>query len=154
MASLNAIEPAILNARSLESTSWYDPSTSSISDVDDRVAGEHAGVHRLLDALVDRGDVLLRDLAAGDLVGELVAVARRLRVEVDDDVRELARAAGLADELLADVLDRLARRLAVRDLRTADVRVDVELALEAVDDDLEVQLAHAGDHRLAGLLVG
>ena len=31
MASLNAIEPAILNARSLESTSWYDPSTSSIA---------------------------------------------------------------------------------------------------------------------------
>ena len=35
--------------------------------------------------------------------------------------------------------------LAVRDLRPADVRVDVELALQAVDDDLEVQLAHAGD---------
>ena len=29
IASLNAIEPAILNARSLESTSWYEPSTSS-----------------------------------------------------------------------------------------------------------------------------
>jgi hypothetical protein len=29
IASLKAIEPAILNARSLESTSWYDPSTSS-----------------------------------------------------------------------------------------------------------------------------
>ncbi len=29
MPSLNAIEPAILNARSLESTSWYEPSTSS-----------------------------------------------------------------------------------------------------------------------------
>ena len=29
IASLNAIEPAILKARSLESTSWYEPSTSS-----------------------------------------------------------------------------------------------------------------------------
>ena len=29
-ASLNAIEPAILKARSLESTSWYEPSISSI----------------------------------------------------------------------------------------------------------------------------
>ena len=45
-------------------------------------------------------------------------------------------------------------RLAVGDLRPADVRVDVELALQAVDDDLEVELAHAGDQRLAGLLVG
>ena len=30
MASLNAIEPATLNAISLESTSWNEPSTSSI----------------------------------------------------------------------------------------------------------------------------
>ena len=45
-------------------------------------------------------------------------------------------------------------RLAVGDLRPADVRVDVELALQAVDDDLEVELAHPGDQRLAGLLVG
>src|SRR5690606_40292276 len=35
----------------------------------------------------------------------------------------------------------------------ADVRVDLELALHAVDDDLQVQLAHAGDDGLAGLRV-
>ena len=29
MPSLKAIEPAILNERSLESTSWYEPSISS-----------------------------------------------------------------------------------------------------------------------------
>ena len=34
------------------------------------------------------------------------------------------------------------RRLAIGDLRAADVRVDRELAQEPVDDDLEVQLAH------------
>ena len=48
----------------------------------------------------------------------------------------------------------LADRLAVGDLRLADVRLDVEFALHAVDDDLKVQLAHAGDDRLARLLVG
>src|SRR6266404_5250023 len=77
-----------------------------------------------------------------------------LRREVDHDVAVLARAAGLAHELLAHVVDGLACGLAVRDLGTADVRLDVELALEAVDDDLEMELAHAGDDRLAGLLVG
>ena len=46
------------------------------------------------------------------------------------------------------------RGLAVGDLRPADVRVDLELAHQAVDDDLEVQLAHPGDERLPGLLVG
>src|SRR5438105_1519130 len=123
-------------------------------DVDDRIAGEHAGLHRLLDARVDRPDVLLGDLAADDLVLELVAGARRLRGEVDDRVAVLARAARLPDELAPDLLDRLADGLAVGDLRAADVRVDVELALQPVDDDLEVELAHALDDRLAGLLVG
>ena len=46
-----------------------------------------------------------------------------------------------------------ADRLAVGDLGPADVRVHRELAHEAVDDDLEVELAHAGDEGLAGLLV-
>ena len=67
---------------------------------------------------------------------------------------ELAAAAGLTDEAPLDLLDPLAHGLAVGDLGRADVGVDAELAHQAVDDDLEVQLAHAGDERLAGLLVG
>ena len=47
-----------------------------------------------------------------------------------------------------------AHGLAVGHLRAPDGGLDVELALHAVDDHLEVQLAHAGDHGLAGLLVG
>src|SRR3954464_854352 len=122
--------------------------------VDDGIPGEHARLHRLLDAEVDRRDVLLGDFPADDLVHELVAVARRHGFRVDHSVAVLAATSGLADELALNLLDRLAERLAVRDLWAADVRVDVELALEAVDDDLEVQLAHAGDQRLAGLVVG
>ena len=41
----------------------------------------------------------------------------------------------------------------IRHLRAADVGLDVELAQHPVDDDLQVQLAHPGDQRLAGLLV-
>src|SRR5262245_56811242 len=44
--------------------------------------------------------------------------------------------------------------LLVGNLRLAQARLDAELALEAVDDDLEVELAHAGDDHLPGLLVG
>jgi len=124
------------------------------ADVDDGVAGEDARVHRLLDPEVDGRDVLLRNLAADDLVEELVALPRLGRLHVDHDVAVLALAAGLADEARDDLLDRLADGLAVGDLRPADVRVDLPLAHQAVDDDLEVQLAHAGDDRLAGLLVG
>src|SRR4051812_47529043 len=113
------------------------------ADVDDRVAGEDARLHRLLDAEVDRADVLARDLAADDLVDELVALAGLGRACVDDRVAVLSAAAGLAHELALDLLDRAPEGLAVGDLRPADVRVDRELAHQAVDDDLEVELAHA-----------
>ncbi len=45
----------------------------------------------------------------------------------------------------------MARVLAVDDLRLARARRDAVLALHAVDDDLEVELAHPGDDRLAGV---
>ena len=66
----------------------------------------------------------------------------------------LASPAGLADVTLLDLVDRVADRLAVGDLRLADIRVDLELAQHPVDQHLKVELAHAGDDRLAGLLVG
>ena len=64
----------------------------------------------------------------------------------------LALAAGLADEA-AVALRLAADGLAVGDLRPADVRRDLELADHAVDDDVEVQLAHAGDEGLAALRI-
>src|SRR5205823_10947803 len=122
------------------------------ADVYDGIAGEDAGRERLLDAQVDGGDVLARDLAADDLVDELIGPAGR-GLHVDDRVAVLAAAARLADEAALDLFDALADRLAVGDLRPSDVRVDVELAHHAVDDDLQVELAHPGDDRLARLLV-
>ena len=74
------------------------------ANVDDGIAGEDARLHRLLDAEVDRRDVLARDLAADDLVDELVAVPRRGRLEIDDHVPVLAAATGLADEAALDLL--------------------------------------------------
>ena len=73
--------------------------------------------------------------------------------EVDLDVAVLAAAAGLLG-VLHLAIGRTRQRFLVGHLRTADRRLDAELALEAVDDDLEVQLAHAGDDDFAGLLVG
>src|SRR5919112_4205007 len=62
---------------------------------DHGVAGEDAVLHRVLHALVDRGDVLPRDAPTGDLVLELVgrAVGRdREGLDADLDLGELARA--------------------------------------------------------------
>ena len=52
------------------------------------------------------------------------------------------------------VHDGLADRLAVCNLRVTDVALHLEFTTHTVDDDVELQLAHAGDQGLAGLFVG
>ena len=83
---------------------------------------------------------------------ELEALALLVRLDRHLDARELARAAGL---LLVGVIDigALGDGLAERHLRRADIGLDLELAPHAVDDDVEMQLAHALDDGLAGLVV-
>src|ERR687897_602498 len=121
-------------------------------DIDHGVARDDAGIQRLLDALIHTGDVLPRDDAADDLVVELVACLVVV-LGVDDRVAVLAPATRLPHEPALDALHALADGLAVSDLRTADVRVNPELAQEPVNDDLQVQLAHAGNDGLPCLLV-
>src|SRR6266545_183301 len=96
-------------------------------DVDHRIAREHAALHGLLDALVDRVDELLRDRAADRLVLEHEARARLLRDEAQPAVAILAAAAGLADVAPLGV-HLLRDGLAVGDLGLAHVRLDLELA--------------------------
>jgi hypothetical protein len=97
--------------------------------------------------------LLARSLARTyGVAGLLVVVLRRdLGRELNLDARELAGAAGL---LLVRVVHGgiLGDGLAVRHLGRADVALHVELALHAVHDDLEVQLAHALDDGLPSLL--
>ena len=76
----------------------------------------------------------------------------RQREHADVDLAELAAAAGLllvAVAALGVGLD----RLAVGDLRLLGLDLDLVAALEPLADDLQVQLAHAGDHHLLGLRV-
>ena len=68
------------------------------------------------------------------------------------DVAVLALAAGLLDVPVV-ALGGAADRLPIGDARPADVGRDLELADHAVDEDVQVQLAHAGDAGLAALLV-
>src|ERR1700761_8966646 len=122
-------------------------------DVDHLVARQHTTRHRLLDTLVDRLDVLLRDHAALDIVRELVALTRLVRLDTNLGVAVVTRAPRLAN-VLAFRLGLAADRLAVVHLRLADIRFNLVLAHHAVDDDLQMQLAHAGDDRLPAGLVG
>src|ERR1022692_3707640 len=122
-------------------------------DVHDRIARDHAGLNRLLDSLVDRGDELSRHGPADDAVDEFIAFAGGERLDLQPDVAILAAAARLAHEF-AFRFHGAAYGFAIRDLRLANVGIDLEFALHAIDDDLEMQFAHAGNDRLAGLLVG
>ena len=74
-------------------------------------------------------------------------------VDRDLDAAELARAARLLLVGVVDV-DLLREILAIRHLRRADVGLDLELALHAIDEDLEVELAHPLDDRLARFMIG
>ena len=65
----------------------------------------------------------------------------------------LAAAAGLAN-VLAFGFGVLADGFAIRHLRLADVGFDFVLAHHAVDDDFEMQLAHAADDGLSAVGVG
>src|SRR5207244_3213068 len=120
-------------------------------DVHHGIACEHARFSRFLDALLDRGHVLAWDGGALELVLEDHALARlRGGLDLEPHVAVLSAAARLAHEAPLR-LRLLADRLAISDLGLADVGLDLELSQEPVDDDLEVQLAHAVDERLVRL---
>ena len=119
------------------------------ADVDRLIAGEHARGDRLLDALVDRGDVLLGNDTTGDLVLEDVAATGPGGLEGVDHVAVLALAAGLTDVLLLDLLDGLANGLAVGDLGLTDVGVHRELAQHAVHHVQRFRQRHLREHLLS-----
>ena len=118
-----------------------------------RVASQHTGLHGALDTGVHRGDILLGDHAAGDLVEELVTLAGLVGLNGDADMAVLALTAGLTG-VLGILLHRLLDGLLIGDLGSADIGLHLELTEQTVHDDLQVQLAHAGDDGLTGLLIG
>ena len=121
-------------------------------DIDDGIASENAGLHSALNALINSGDIFLRDSAANDTVDELVTLAG-VGLNLDLDVTVLALTTRLAG-VLGLLVGFLANGLAVSNLGSADVCLDLELAEQTVDDDLQMELAHAGDDGLAGLFIG
>ena len=122
---------------------------------DDRIAGHRPLVDHLPETLLDGRNEVLGDPPADDLVLELERLRGvfRQRLHAADDVGVLARAAGLL-AVLGVELAGLRRRLAVVDLRRADLDLHAVFAADALDVDLQVQLAHAGHDRLGRLFVG
>src|SRR5262249_4702631 len=151
-----ASEAAKRKARSLESSSWVAPSMrvtfKSTSGYPVRPP-DFASPAR---ARLDRGEELGRDDPSLGPVHEVEhrgTLGLGLGFEVDGDLGVEAGAAGLADAGSLHPLDRAPDRLAVADPRPAHVDLQLEITDHPVLEDLQVQLPHAGDQRLAGLLV-
>src|SRR5215475_2521037 len=106
------------------------------------LAGSSAG-----DGLCERVNVI-----RGKLMHVFVIGAWK-RMKLDDGMTILTAAAGLLD-VLAFGFGLFTNRFAVCNLRAADIRLHVVFTQHAVDDNFEVQLAHAGDERLASVRLG
>src|SRR5215217_2012461 len=124
-------------------------------DADNRVTGQDAVVQCILDTGVNRRDVLAGNAATGDLVLELVQLALGgvHRLDRDLDLCELTRTTGLLLVRVVVAFDGALDGFAVSNLGLAHVGFDLELAAHAVHQDVQVELAHAGDDGLAGVFV-
>src|SRR5690606_11204506 len=121
-------------------------------DTDHREAGKGTGTHDTLETLLDTGDVFLRNRAADDLGLECEILALGIRLEQNLDTSELAGTAGL---LLVRVVLLVAAGdgFTVSHLWRTDIGLNLELTLQAVDDNVEMKLAHSSDDGLTRLFI-
>src|SRR5690606_38153392 len=115
-------------------------------------AGDHTVLQLFANTFLDRTEVFLRHHTTNHFGGKVDTLARLLRLDAQPDVTVLTTTTGLTHEL-AFLLNRLADGFAVGNLRRTDVGLNVELTLHPVNDDIEVQFAHAGNNGLAGLFI-
>ena len=100
---------------------------------------------------IDRPDELARNAAAHRGVDKLITAARLERLKLDHQWPYWPRP---PDWRIASFgLDLFGDGLAVRDLRIAHIGLDLELAQQAIDDDIQMQFAHAGDDGLPRLVI-
>ena len=122
-------------------------------DVHHREAGHNAGLQGTLDTGVDSGDEFLGDGTAHHRVDELIALAGLVGLHGDLDMAILAGTAALA-LVLGLLVHLLADSLLVSHLGSAHIGLHLELTEQTINNDLQMELAHASDDGLAGLLIG
>ena len=121
---------------------------------DYRITGQHAGLHRFLDTLVNSGNVLFRYSTADDGVDELVGLftVRIRRIEADFTITVLTFTTGLTNELTLYIAG-FGKSFLIGNLRCADISLYVEFTQQTVNDDLKMQLAHTFDDGLSAVLI-
>ena len=104
-------------------------------------------------ALLHRGDVFAGNHATHNLVFHLHTAAPLGGFDGDRGVAILTATTGLLLEKAA-TFGGGGNGLAIGDLRGAGLRLHLEFTLQAVPNNFEVQLTHAGHECLAGFLIG
>ena len=121
-------------------------------DVHHRISGKHAFLDGFAQTLFDCGDELSGHRTADDCVHELELTVRRTRLELDEDVAVLSRAAGLF-LVFAFRFRGLSDGLAVSDPGFLPADVKTELVLDALAHYVKLRFAETADEHVAGLHV-
>ena len=122
-------------------------------DIDHRITSYNTVFESCFYAGLDRVDEFLRNNAANDSIFEFEAFARFHRFKTQPAVTVLAVAAGLTDELTFG-FNGFTDGFTVSNLRFAYGAVYVKFTSHTIDNDVEVEFAHAGDDGLVGFRIG
>src|SRR6185369_3090479 len=110
-------------------------------EVYDRESSHNTGIHCFPNTLVDCRNIFTWHNSALDRIDKLVTLARLLRLKFKPYMAVLTTTTGLTYKLAFN-LDLLGNRLTVSNLRLADIRINLEFAHQAVDNNLKVKLSH------------
>ena len=118
-----------------------------------REPSDHAVVTSFADAFGSRLDELLRNRTSDRFIQDFDTLTLFIRLKLNDDVSVLTLTAGLPDKLTFTV-GRFRDRFAVSNLRLTRCRLHLELTFHPINDDLEMELAHACQNGLTGIGIG
>ena len=115
IAFLKAMRPAIWNDKIVRIHIVIGPVVENDAEIDDRKSRQISARRGVVNSFFDRGNVVLRNRAAEDVVDELELAAARQRLHLDLAIAVLPVAAGLL--LVASLhVGLAANRLAIRNL--------------------------------------
>lgn len=123
-------------------------------EIHHRITRQHATVQRFTNPLLHRRNKLARHHTALGGIFKGKTGACRLRFQRQHHVTILTFTARLAYKLAFHIVHRFTDGFAIGDLWPINVGFHAEFTLHAINDDLQMQLAHAGDNRLPRFFIG
>ena len=107
-----------------------------------RIAGQHARFHSLTNAFFNGRDIFSRNGSPHHFIHKLKSNTRFARLNRQHDVTVLTTSAGLLN-IFPLCFRMTTDRLTVRHFRLTNVRFYFKFTHQSIDNDLQMQLAHA-----------